>query len=119
MGLRRGVATRLTVYLHADARWHHRSMSEEIVRRARAAGLAGASRFHGVEGFGASRRLHTDLDPDVMGSLPCAVEVVDASERRVREFAATLESVLDHGLVVLETVEVATVLTAPAGGRPA
>jgi hypothetical protein len=45
-----GAALRLTVYVGEDDRWHHRPVYTEIVHRAHAAGLAGASVFRGIEG---------------------------------------------------------------------
>jgi PII-like signaling protein len=112
--LRRGAATRLTVYLHADAHWHHHSVSDEIIHRAHNAGLAGASRFHGFLGYGRLGILHSDIDPDISGDLPCAVEIVDPSEERLRAFLAQIEEVLDHGLVILEPTEIVAVFSESA-----
>lgn len=114
MTLRRGAAARLTVYLHADAHWHHHSVSDEIIHRAHADGLAGASRFEGFMGYGKWRILHTDIDPDISGELPCAVEIVDPSEERLRAFLPRLEEVLDHGLVLLEQTEIVSVFSESA-----
>lgn len=49
---------RLTVIVGTEL-WHHRPVSHEIVRRARAARLAGATVLRGVEGFGSSGVVHT------------------------------------------------------------
>lgn len=54
-----GRARRLTVLIGENDRWHHRPLYDEIVQRARRAGLAGASVFRGIEGFGASSAIHT------------------------------------------------------------
>ncbi|MFT4083294.1 MAG: DUF190 domain-containing protein [Nocardioides sp.] len=109
MSLATGPAARLTIILHADAYWHHHSLSDEILHRALEAGLAGASRFHGIEGFGRSGRLHTDIDPDTMSSLPAEVVIVDPSPERLREFLSQLDEILDHGIAIIDTVEVAIV----------
>jgi uncharacterized protein len=109
VSLRPGTATRLTILMHADAYWHHHPLSDEIIHRALEAGLAGASRFAGLEGFGSTGILHTDIDPDIMSDLPCEVVIVDPSPERVRAFLPQVEEILDHGLITLDTVEVAMV----------
>jgi len=110
VSLGEGRATRLTIFLHADAHWHRHALSDEIIHRALAAGLAGASRFHGIEGYGVNGIVHTDVDPDIMSSLPCAVVIADRSEEKVRSFAQQLEEILDHGIVTLDHIEVAKVI---------
>lgn len=110
---------RLTIYLHADAHRHHHSVSNEIIRRAHQDGLAGASRFQGFLGYGRLGILHHDIDPDISGNLPCAIEIVDPSEERLRTFLARIEDVLDHGLVVLEATEIVSVFSESAAeGTP-
>jgi PII-like signaling protein len=109
MTLAPGPASRLTIFLHADAYWHHHSLSDEIIHRALQAGLSGASRFHGIEGYGRSGVLHTDIDPDIMSGLPAEVVIVDPSSQRVRDFLPQLDEILDHGIAVIDTVEVAFV----------
>ena len=54
-----GPALRVTIFLGESDTWHHRPLYTEIVHRAHAAGLAGASVFRGIEGFGASSLIHT------------------------------------------------------------
>ncbi|MFS4096243.1 DUF190 domain-containing protein [Streptomyces sp. AF1A] len=100
-----GRALRLTVYIGEDDTWHHRPLYTEIVHRAHAAGLAGASVFRGVEGFGASSRIHTSRLLSLSEDLPVAVVVVDAEER-VRAFLPQLDELVDGGLVTLEECEV-------------
>ncbi|WP_406324875.1 DUF190 domain-containing protein [Streptomyces niveus] len=45
-------AVRLTVLVDDTDVWHHKPVHSEIVHRAHAAGLTGASTFHGMERFG-------------------------------------------------------------------
>jgi len=116
MTLATGGATRLTVFLHADAHWNHHALSDEIIQRALRAGLAGASRFHGIEGYGRSGVLHNDIDPDIMSGLPCEVVIVDPSPQRVHDFLPQLDEILDHGLATMDTVHVVTVNRPTPGG---
>jgi PII-like signaling protein len=99
-------ALRLTVFVDDSDLWHHRPVYTEIVHRAHAAGLSGASVFHGVEGFGAGSVVHTLRLLSLSDDLPVAVVIVD-TEARVRAFVPALaELVGPDGLVTLEPVEV-------------
>ncbi|MFF3363397.1 DUF190 domain-containing protein [Streptomyces misionensis] len=100
-----GRALRLTVYIGEDDTWHHKPLYSEIVHRAHAAGLAGASVFRGIEGFGASSRIHTSRLLSLSEDLPVAVVVVD-TEERVRAFLPELDELVREGLVTLDECEV-------------
>ncbi|MDH6141629.1 PII-like signaling protein [Kitasatospora sp. GP30] len=101
-----GPALRLTVLVGDTDLWHHRPLAGEIVRRARAAGLAGASVFHGVEGYGAGRAVHSAGLLSISDGLPVAVVIVDRAER-VRAFLPRLDELLgSRGLVTVEEVHV-------------
>lgn len=100
-----GRALRVTVYVGENDTWHHKPLYSEIVHRAHAAGLAGASVFRGVEGFGASSRIHTSRLLSLSEDLPVAVVLVDA-EDRVRTFLPQLDELVTEGLVTLDDCEV-------------
>ena len=106
-------ALRMTVLAGEDQRWHHRPLYAEIVHRAHAARLAGASVFRGFEGFGASALVHTSRLLSVGDDLPVAVVVVDREER-IRAFLPQLDDLLDRCLVTLDPCEVLR----PADGAP-
>lgn len=115
MTLLTGSALRLTVFMGEGDTWHHRPLHSEIVHRAHAAGLAGASVFRGVEGFGASSLVHTSRLLSLSGDLPVMVVVVD-TEERVRAFLPELDVLGTECLVTLDTCEV---VRPPDGGRRA
>ncbi|MFC9325919.1 DUF190 domain-containing protein [Kitasatospora sp. NPDC057015] len=100
-----GAALRLTVVVGEYDTWHHRPLYSEIVHRAHAAGLAGASVFRGIEGFGASSVIHTSRLLSLGEDLPVAVVLVD-TEERVRAFLPELDELAPAGLVTLERCEV-------------
>ncbi|MEU0602262.1 DUF190 domain-containing protein [Streptomyces sp. NPDC006393] len=100
-----GSALRLTVFIGENDTWHHRPLYSEIVHRAHAAGLAGASVFRGVEGFGASSLIHTSRLLSMSEDLPVAVVIVD-TEERVRAFLPQLDELVTEGLVILDDCEV-------------
>ncbi|WP_069771610.1 DUF190 domain-containing protein [Streptomyces sp. LUP30] len=100
-----GSALRLTVLIGENDTWHHKPLYTEIVHRAHAAGLAGASVFRGIEGFGASSRIHTSRLLSLSEDLPVAVVVVD-TEERVRAFLPQLDELVTEGMVTLDPCEV-------------
>ncbi|MFD0260684.1 DUF190 domain-containing protein [Kitasatospora indigofera] len=110
-----GAALRLTVVVGEYDTWHHRPLYSEIVHRAHAAGLAGASVFRGVEGFGASSLIHTSRLLSLGEDLPVAVVIVD-TEERVRAFLPELDELAPEGLVTLERCEVLLPRPPAAGG---
>lgn len=110
----RGPATRLTVLVKESEQWHHRPLYTEIVHRAHAAGLAGASVFHGIEGYGRSSHIHTTRILSLAEDLPCSIVIVDTDER-IRAFLPELAELVPDGLVMIDPVEVLT--TGGKGGE--
>ncbi|MGW1867253.1 DUF190 domain-containing protein [Streptomyces mauvecolor] len=100
-----GRALRLTIFVGESDLWHHKPVYAEIVHRAHAAGLAGASVFRGIEGFGASSLIHTQRLLSLTEDLPVAIVVVD-HEKRVRDFLPQLDELVVDGLVMLDDCEV-------------
>ncbi|MEH0581108.1 MULTISPECIES: DUF190 domain-containing protein [Streptomyces] len=100
-----GSALRLTVFVGENDTWHRKPLYTEIVHRAHAAGLAGASVFRGIEGFGASSLIHTARLLSLSEDLPVAVVVVD-TEERVRAFLPELDELVTEGMVTLDPCEV-------------
>jgi PII-like signaling protein len=100
-----GPALRLTVLVGEADQAHHRPLYTEVVHRAHQAGLAGASVFRGVEGYGRSSHIHTTRLLSLSEDLPVAVVIVDTAER-VRAFLPQLDGLVTDGLVLVEDVEV-------------
>lgn len=99
------VALRLTIFIGDSDRWQHRPLSAEIVHRAHAQGLAGASVFHGTEGYGASTIVHTSRLLSMSEDLPLAIIIVDHPEK-IRAFLPQLDELITEGLAILDEVNV-------------
>ena len=100
-----GAALRLTVMVGESDTVGHRPVYTEIVHRAHAAGLIGASVFRGIEGYGTTGLVHTTRLLDLSEDLPVSVVIVDTAER-IEAFLPELEELVGDGLVLLEDVRV-------------
>jgi hypothetical protein len=100
-----GPALRLTIFVGETDQWHHKPLYAEIVHRAHKLGLAGASVFRGIEGYGATSRIHTTRILSLAEELPLAIVIVD-DEQLIRDFLPQLDELVTEGLVILDPVEV-------------
>jgi len=112
-----GQQKRLTIFIGEADRHGHTPLATEIVHRAHAAGLAGASVFRGVEGFGASNHIHTTRMLSLSDDLPIAIVIVDSDER-IQAFLADLDELITEGLVIVDDVDVVKYVGRPAPGTP-
>ena len=111
-----GHQKRLTVFVGESDHHGRTPLATEIVQRAHAAGLAGASAFRGIEGYGASNHIHTTRILSLSDDLPIAVVIVDTDER-IQAFLPELDELITEGLVILDEVEVVKYVGRPAEGR--
>ncbi|OUC92422.1 DUF190 domain-containing protein [Streptosporangium minutum] len=99
-----GPALRLTILVCENDIWHHKPLYYEIVHRAHGSGLAGASVMRGIEGYGASCRIHTARILSLSDELPVTITIID-SEERIRAFLPQLDELMTEGLATIEQVE--------------
>jgi PII-like signaling protein len=95
----------LRIFVGESDRYGHRPLYEEIVLKAREAGLAGATVLRGVMGFGRNSILHTAKILRLSEDLPMVIEIVDSLEK-VEAFMPQLDEMIKDGLVTLEEVKV-------------
>jgi PII-like signaling protein len=95
----------LRIFIGESDRHEGLPLHEWLVRKARENGLAGATVLRGLEGFGASSRLHTAKILRLSSDLPIVVEIVDTTEK-IEAFMAIVDNAVREGLATLESVEV-------------
>jgi PII-like signaling protein len=100
-----GRQRRLSIYIGESDRHGHTPLATEIVQRAHAAGLAGASVFRGVEGYGASNHIHTTRILSLSDDLPMLIVIIDRPEV-IDAFVTELDELITEGLVIVDDVEV-------------
>jgi len=99
----------LRIFIGESDRWQGRALYEVIVRKAREIGLAGATVWRCIEGYGAASRIHTAKILRLSEDLPIVIEIVD-SEEKIRAALPELDAIIEAsgcgGLVTLERAEV-------------
>jgi PII-like signaling protein len=71
----------------------------------RKAGIAGATVLRGIEGFGASSRIHTANILRLSQDLPIVIEAVDKPER-IKAILAELSDMVQDGLITTEDINI-------------
>ena len=93
----------LRIFVGEDARWHGAPLHLAIVEMLRREGVAGASVFRGVEGFGTHHELHLGKLFTFGTKLPILIEVVDG-EAKIAELMPRLEEMVVEGVITLERI---------------
>ena len=91
----------LRIFIGESDKYKRQPLYEWIVRKARECGLAGATVFRGVEGFGARSRVHTAKILRLSSDLPIVVEIVDTPEK-IAQFMPVIDDAIKEGLATLE-----------------
>lgn len=100
-----GPAKRLRIYLCEQDRRGGKTIYQDIVHKAKELGLAGATVFRGVMGYGSSSRIHTVRIVDLACDLPIIVEIID-SEEYINKLSPYLDAIMEEGLVTIEDVDI-------------
>jgi PII-like signaling protein len=95
----------LRIYVGESDRWEGRPLYEALVRAAREHGLAGATALRGIEGFGASSRIHTVKVLHLSEGLPVVVEIADRADR-IASFMPIVEKMVAEGMATVENASV-------------
>jgi uncharacterized protein len=101
----------LRIHLAEGRVFQGQPLHEAILARCRAVGIAGATVFRGLEGFGENAELHRrrTLDHDQ----PLVIVIVDEASRIAR-LVPELESMMQSGVIAISDVKARRV----SGGRP-
>jgi PII-like signaling protein len=101
----RKMAVQVTMYLHEEDQWQHRSLHLEVLRYLREENVFGAVSYHSVAGFTGRMRVKTATLVDAGGKLPVVVTFVDTDEH-VERVLPRLKEMASHRLIVRENVVV-------------
>lgn len=96
--------TMLRIYIGESDKHGGRPLYEHLVRLARDSGIAGATVWRGLEGYGAHHTVHANKILDISTNLPIVVEFIDTSEK-IDAFLPLLDGNLEEGLVTKVSVD--------------
>jgi hypothetical protein len=95
----------LRVLIGEDDEHEGRPLYEAIVLMLRKEGMAGATVLRGIEGFGASSRIHTAKVLRLSEDLPIVIECVDRAAN-IERVLPLLDQMITEGMITVEKVEI-------------
>lgn len=104
-----GEAKLLRIFIGESDISHHTPVYERIVIEARKAGLAGATVFRGIMGYGGTSRIHTAKILRLSEDLPLIIEIVD-EEEKIENFLPIVDQIFEEancgGLITVEKANI-------------
>jgi PII-like signaling protein len=104
----------MRVFLGESDKWEGEALYDAIVKRLRVMGVAGATVYRGISGYGAKGHTHKESFWHLSNDLPIMISAVDRPEK-ITEAVAAVEAMMGDGLIVVSDVE----MTRMVRGRPA
>jgi uncharacterized protein len=92
----------LRIHLTEGRAFQGRPLHEAILDRCRAMGIAGASVFRGLEGFGETAEVHRHRT--LSRDQPLSIVIVD-EPARISRLIPELESMMDSGVIAISDVK--------------
>jgi uncharacterized protein len=103
----------LRIFIDEDDRLGVKPMYTAVLEFLRSKGVAGATVFRGIEGFGSHHQIHMARAFSWIPNLPILIEVVDDSEK-LDAILPDLEALIGEGLLTLEAAEYLRLRAGPA-----
>lgn len=96
---------RLRIFLGEAQVWQGQPLYRAILELAWQQGIAGATVWRGVEGFGPEHYLSTERLPDTADNLPVIIEMVDLAEKITR-LLPHLDAILPQGMLTVSSLSI-------------
>jgi len=97
----------LKIYVGESDKWEGEPLYQELIKKFKEEGLAGAAAITGVEGFGLNSRIKSSHIWQLSEDLPIIIEVIDKAEK-IDEIIPIVKEMVREGLVTVEEVEIIT-----------
>ena len=97
-------ATMLRIHITEDDKWQREPLYKAIVAKCLELGIAGATVYRGIEGFGASARIYHAHGLSISKNAPVTVSVID-TEEQIQKLIPHLDQMIAGGLIASSKVE--------------
>ena len=95
----------LRIFIGESDKYERQPLYQWIVKKARESGLAGATVYRGLLGYGARSRLHTAKLLRLSSDLPVVIEIVDTDDK-IEKFIPLIDEAIENGLATLEKAKI-------------
>jgi PII-like signaling protein len=102
---RESTAILLRIFIGESDRYNGKPLYMHIVERLKAEGIAGATVFRGITGFGKHSFIHTTSILRLSTDMPILIEVVDLEEN-IEKIRPKLDEIINQGLITEEKVKI-------------
>jgi uncharacterized protein len=97
-------ARMLRIHFGENDKWHGKPLYEAIVAKCVELGIAGATVYRGIEGYGASTRIHHASHWSFSKDAPIMMTVID-TEAQIAKLIPHLDEMVEEGLIASSSVE--------------
>jgi len=98
-------ARMLRIHFGENDKWQGKPLHEAIVAKCMELGIAGATVYRGIEGYGASTRIHHASHWKFSKDAPIMLSIID-TEGQIARLIPHLDAMVEEGLVAVSNVEV-------------
>jgi len=98
-------ARMLRVHFGEDDKWQGKPLHEAILAKCQELGLAGATVYRGIEGYGTSSRIRHDSYWTLSKDAPIMLSIVD-TENQIQRLIPHLDAMVEEGLIAVSNVHV-------------
>ena len=98
-------ARMLRIHFGEGDKWQGKPLHEAIVAKCMELGMAGATVYRGIEGYGASTRIHHASHWRFSKDAPIMLTVIDREEQ-IEKLIPHLDLMVEEGLIAMSRVEV-------------
>jgi len=92
---------RLKIYIGENDRWKGKPLYKAIVEKLREMGIAGATVYRGIYGFGKKSHVHSSDVMRLSADLPIVIEVVDRGFK-IEKAICEIKPMIKDGMITVE-----------------